>query len=133
MCNGICNTFYIYIPRWVLLQSANTEESTYYLLHFQNIFSSSIHPLLFKSKTIHTFCRFLLLIIVFKAITLPLKDPNVLIMLRILTVILQPFSYRSTLEIYTTDRDCWARNFILSQRTYMFHEIVVCLNNMTRS
>ena len=106
-------------PRWLLLHLADTKESTYYLLDFQNIFSNSIHSLLLKSKTIDALFFFLLMMIVSKAITLPLKDPNELIILRTLTVILPSFGLgnRTTLETYTTGRYCWARN--VSQRTYM--------------
>ena len=66
------------------------QESTNYILDFQNIFSNSIYPLLLKSKAIHAFILFLLFF-VFKAINVPLKDPKVLIIIRILTVILPLF------------------------------------------
>ena len=46
--------------------------------------------LLLKSKAIHAFILFLLFF-VFKAINIPLKDPKVLIIIRILTVILPLF------------------------------------------
>ena len=84
-------SYVLYISCWLLLHLANTKESAYYLFDFQNIYSNSIHPLLFKSKTIHALFHLLLLIIVFKAITIPLKDSDVLIILRILTVILPCF------------------------------------------
>ena len=111
------------------------DESSYYLLDFQNIFSNSIHPVLLKSKTIHTLFHFLLLKIVFKAITILLKDPNVLIILCILTVILPSFGLgnRSTLEIYTTSRYCWARNFTIKSKEPKFlMNDIECFNNMAR-
>ena len=87
---------------------ANAKESTNYLLDFQNIVSNSIDPLLLKTKTIHALFHFLLLKIVFKAITIPLNDPNVLIILLILTVILHSFGLgnKLTLDTYTTGRRC---------------------------
>ena len=85
---------------------------------FQNIFSNTIYPLLLKSKVIHALFYFLLLKIVFKAITIPLKDLNALIILRILTMILPSFGLGngSTFETYTTGRYYWARNFTIKSK-----------------
>ena len=133
--------YVLYIPCWLLLQLVNTKESTYYLLDFQNIFSNSIHPLPFKSKTIHALFHFLLLIIVFKAITTTLYTPldiqvefiistcwfvipphtpkrPKLVILCILIVILPSFGLgnRSTLETCTTGRYCSAWNFTIKSK-----------------
>ena len=82
-------------PKLAVLNLANTKESTNYLLDFQ--------------KKIR---------MIFKAITAPLKDLHVLIILRILTVVLPSFGLgnRSILETCTTGTYCWVRSFTVKSK-----------------
>ena len=72
------------------------------------------------------YCYVLLLKIIFKAITIPLKDSNVLVILRILNVILPSFylrnrsiiNFKHKLLVDTAGHE----TSLLSQRTYMFDE-----------
>ena len=79
-----------------------------------------MHPLLLKSKIIHALSHFLLSMIVSKAITIPQKDPNVLIILRILTLILLSNRSKHGLLVDTTGHE----TALLSQEPCMLRDIL---------
>ena len=100
MSSHIYNTFYIFHVGYYY--NCQIEKRVHIISWISKINLSTASMLLFKSETVHALFHFLLFIIVFKAITIPLKDPNILIILCVFTMILLSFNFfLYVINIYT--------------------------------